>query len=114
MYELMFEESPYLNHKSQKIYRFITPNTNTENPFNIPTKVVKGLRPTIPFSSLEEQYIWIEEFVLPREPEMDVQIVSNVFSLFIDLMIECWSGKAQERPDFGEISERLGEMLRTL
>lgn len=62
MYELFFEENPYLNAHSEKIHRF-TPADNSDKSscFNIPAKVIKGFRPKIPFSNEEEQRIWISE-----------------------------------------------------
>jgi len=108
MYELFFEETPYLNN-SEKINRFSNQEA-AQNCFNIPSRVLNGLRPAIPFSNDEEQAIWLQEYVLPREDGVSLLAMMQLTDAYFKLTKMCWSGNYRERPSFTTISERLSEM----
>ncbi|KAG2378821.1 hypothetical protein C9374_007969 [Naegleria lovaniensis] len=110
MYELFFEENPYLNIHSEKIHRFTSPDISDKSCFNIPAKVIKGLRPKIPFSNEEEQRVWISEYIRPREHYLDNDDLFELTSQYLHLMIQCWSGKSQHRPDFSSVTTTLSNM----
>ncbi|KAG2389006.1 hypothetical protein C9374_014406 [Naegleria lovaniensis] len=111
MWELFFEESPYMNSHSKKIYKFMNHDSTHFNGFNVLVNVLKGIRPVIPFSSENEMTEWIMEFVQPDNLSVSLQVLCEITKQYIELMKACWNSNFNERPDFGEICNRLNQMI---
>ena len=111
MYELLFEENPYINQSSEKINRFSKSEITDVNSFSIPFKVSKGFRPKIPFSTVEERSVWIKEYMKDDKKYLDIDILVSVVDQYIDLMKDCWDQNPDERPSFDEVADRLANIL---
>lgn len=110
MWELFFEEAPYLNYNSKKVYKFI-PNNSKMNEFNILFHVLNGERPVIPFTNREEEILWLEEFVLPFNNSFSTSSLVAISDKYLDLMKLCWSEDPNSRPSFESISRQLQYLL---
>lgn len=111
MWELFFEENPYLNASSQKLYKFI-PSSHETGSFgvNVLFKVLKGERPIIPFRNEQETQEWIEEFVKPHNEHIPLEKLCMITTQYVEMMKECWNANYLERPDFSEICKKLTEL----
>ncbi|KAF0983379.1 hypothetical protein FDP41_010444 [Naegleria fowleri] len=111
MWELFFEENPYLNASSQKLYKFI-PSSHETGSFgvNVLFKVLKGERPIIPFRNEQEMQEWIEEFVKPHNEHIPLEKLCMITTQYVEMMKECWNANYLERPDFSEICKKLTEL----
>ncbi|KAG2388281.1 hypothetical protein C9374_000445 [Naegleria lovaniensis] len=114
MWELFFEEKPYLNSDSKKLYKFVEKQEeNDALGIKLLFHVMHGLRPIIPFRTDEELEQWIAEFVQPRgNSTMSLELTCRMTSQYISLMKECWNQNFNERPEFSEICSRLSEMMK--
>ncbi|KAL9649352.1 hypothetical protein ABK040_016180 [Willaertia magna] len=111
MWELLFEENPYCNQQSDKLYFFQTKKKENINALNVPFMVIKGERPKIPFQTDEQLNTFIELFVIPREKENDnLFILKEVIRKYVGLFKMCWSQNPTDRPEFNFIIDRLMEI----
>ncbi|KAG2383064.1 hypothetical protein C9374_004401 [Naegleria lovaniensis] len=111
MWELFFEETPYVSQHLKKFQQFHLENSyhevvNDSGP-RILLQVVKGYRPMIPFSNEVEMEMWIHEFVAPQNPNVPLDSLVKKTRMYIDLMKKCWSCNPELRPDFIQIIESL-------
>nr|CAG4716008.1 unnamed protein product [Naegleria fowleri] len=112
MWELFFEENPYMNSNSTKLYKFVKNQKEEHDALGIKLlfKVMHGLRPVIPFNTNEELQQWVSEFVKPRNPKLSHESLCRLTSQYINLMRECGNSNYYERPEFSDICNRLTEM----
>ncbi|KAG2389236.1 hypothetical protein C9374_014636 [Naegleria lovaniensis] len=129
MWELFFEENPYLNDKSLKIHKFHTNNPfsnktsgSDENGVNILFKVMNGMRPIIPFTSNRvmseftnssqhdlstsfktEAEVWIQEYIQPQNSHLSLATLMDICNEYINLMKQCWNENPSVRPTFVQI-----------
>ncbi|EFC36527.1 predicted protein [Naegleria gruberi] len=122
MYELFFEENPYLNEDSKKIHFFSNGKSwnfglnNSNNGLNIIFKVAKeGLRPLVPFENRNELSQWADIYLFNNytnlSDEQKKQILDGV-ELFVSLMEKCWSQDPSGRPKFSEIFNDLKKIKK--
>ncbi|KAG2387147.1 hypothetical protein C9374_001479 [Naegleria lovaniensis] len=123
LWELYFEQVPFMETNSSKLSRFkaqdLTGSPKLQEshiPFQVPTMVMNGIRPEIPFSNREEEQVWIKEFILPNETqqEQSLEKLVRVTEAYMDLTRACWSLRASERPDFVTISQKIQQMISIL
>ena len=111
MWELFFEENPYFNQNSAKIHKFKQCNRLTslssEGGLSIIFKVLKGHRPVIPFSNMEEEEIWLQEYIKPNNASMSIGELITVTNEYVELMKMCWDANPDARPTFLEIIQSL-------
>ncbi|KAG2388843.1 hypothetical protein C9374_000282 [Naegleria lovaniensis] len=111
MYELFFEDNPFINYHSQKIHKFSQPDISDHNVYSIPLKVSKGLRPKIPFSNREEQVLWIQEYMKEDEKSFGMSELCWLVDRFMELMKSCWDQNPSRRPSFDDVADRLANLL---
>ncbi|KAG2387189.1 hypothetical protein C9374_001521 [Naegleria lovaniensis] len=111
MYELFFEDNPFLNHNSQKIHKFSQPDITDLNSFSIPLKVSTGFRPKIPFSNREEQTLWIQEYMKEDERSLGMSDLLWVVDRYIELMKLCWDQNPNVRPSFDDVAIQLANII---
>jgi len=92
MWELLFEETPFSDMESDSIL------------FRIPSRVIKGQRPRIPFNTEKEMKEWIEETILQRE-DYPIEKVTKAIHEYITLTKQCWDADPSLRPDFNTITQ---------
>ncbi|KAG2385704.1 hypothetical protein C9374_003519 [Naegleria lovaniensis] len=113
MWELFFEENPYMNDKSAKIHRFHSASSG-ENEYNILLHVLRGERPKIPFLTPQEEEIWLKEYVQPYQSEYSMSKLVQLTNEYIELMKKCWDSEAEKRPEFSEIVQVLKRVAKML
>jgi len=114
MWELLFEDNPYLYRNKEKLFietPFEQTIYSTLTSYNILNEVVKGLRPVIPFSSLESCRSWCDKYV---HDKMTTTLKSDTVIELTDLMKRCWNATYQDRPQFDEIVKNLVEINKHL
>ncbi|KAG2386706.1 hypothetical protein C9374_002450 [Naegleria lovaniensis] len=117
MWELFFEETPYMSQHSKKFQKFKSHSTTStdsnEGGARALMQVLKGNRSLIPFSidNNEELVLWLNEFLVPQNPEIDIQTLVKIVSTYIDLMKQCWQSNPELRPNFLQIVEVLSSLL---
>lgn len=121
MWQLFFEDSPYINTKSPKLHLFQSVNLNENGqqkktsehltPFSVLARVLKGERPYIPWQGFNNEadseimMEWLEEYMpefsnyYPHQKEHVVSLVSD----YMELMKACWCENYQNRPNFETI-----------
>ncbi|KAG2374503.1 hypothetical protein C9374_010787 [Naegleria lovaniensis] len=113
MWELFFEETPYLYSNSKKFPMTTTQNHDMSS-FNALSKVLKGERPLLPFDSNEQEQVrkWILTFHGKDVVEtMSLERLCEICSKYIQLMRECWNANHQERPTFADVIHRLMSLI---
>ncbi|KAG2387484.1 hypothetical protein C9374_001816 [Naegleria lovaniensis] len=116
MWELLFEEPPYLSRNFEKLFfeeNFESSIYSKLTSYNILIEVVKGLRPPIPFSTQESCLRWCEIF-LQQQHSLSVVNLSNVVWKLTTLIQQCWSSNPQERPSFSDIVNTLSQLKHEL
>ncbi|KAF0972553.1 hypothetical protein FDP41_009158 [Naegleria fowleri] len=113
MWELFFEENPYVNDKSAKIHRFNSASS-VENEYNVLLHVLNGSRPKIPFSSPLEEEIWLKEYVQPYQNGCSLPKLVQITNEYIELMKRCWQSEPELRPEFSEIVQVLTSVEKLL
>ncbi|KAG2382004.1 hypothetical protein C9374_005796 [Naegleria lovaniensis] len=124
MWELFFEENPYLNAHCEKLhkYRQRHADKSTSSAVNILFRVMNGERPIIPFDDDDEMKEWISEFILPnyggnnskhvnKSESCSVEVLCDMTREYLNLMKQCWNGNDRERPDFNEICIKLSKLV---
>ena len=112
MYELFFEESPYSF--SKKVTYFDTVREDAPTPLALlPRVLFNNFRPKIPFSTREQEEIWVVKFVLPQEKHQSMKRLTDRVHTFVELMKKCWDRDANNRPTFVEVSEVLAGLVKT-
>jgi len=89
MYEVLFLENPYLNAHSKKIHHFRPAVYGEDVAFTVPTRVMRGERPVVPFEGRGEFEEWMG----------------------------CYGGDGgglERRPEFSQISMELQELMNCL
>ncbi|KAG2374831.1 hypothetical protein C9374_010408 [Naegleria lovaniensis] len=112
MWELFFEETPYLNSACEKLYKFIEQGDDVSR-FNVIVKVLKGERPVIPFRNHEEMREWISVYLIDQTNTLQtsLDILCDVTQEFVSIMTSCWNANYSERPEFSEVCLRLSKLL---
>lgn len=109
MWSLFFEEDPYTVYNHKKMNYFF--ETEEGNAFNVITQIVKGKRPTIPFSTDSELEQWSREFIEPHEKRaLDEFLIQGIIT-YMNLMQKCWHQIPQERPSFESVLCDLYEIM---
>ena len=115
MWELFFEESPYINQHSPKLFKYGEARDDdiSHLGFNAFGKVLSGERPIIPFHDKSSVKLWIADFLLEHQSNNDkiLEVTTNAVIQYVDLMKQCWSGTPSERPEFTEITLSLSNLL---
>lgn len=109
MWEMFFEDNPYMNGKSYKLHKFHSNqkrnslNADPKTPFTVLARVMQGERPLIPFSE-EEKMEWLEEF-MPEFKTYPTQkdSIGLLVSEYLELMKSCWADDYRVRPTFETI-----------
>jgi len=68
---------------------------------------LKGHRPVIPFSNMEEEEIWLQEYIKPNNSSMSIGELITVTNEYVELMKMCWDANPDTRPTFLEIIQSL-------
>ncbi|KAG2386850.1 hypothetical protein C9374_001885 [Naegleria lovaniensis] len=109
MYELFFETEPYSS--SERVGEV----KEQYNHYSVlPSKIVEGYRPKVPFSkALDSIGDWMEDNLeLVNERIIDPEFLARSIQSFIELMKKCWSGDQDERPSFRVIQDTLSQILK--
>ncbi|KAG2393831.1 hypothetical protein C9374_003595 [Naegleria lovaniensis] len=155
MWEIFFEENPYVYPKTSKLFTVLKKeegsssmdnhsspssqngknrsassnnysNQTPVTPFTILSKVMRGERPLIPFSTPDETSMYLEKFMpeysqTPKNQKTSIMSLelrkSQILSIvneYIDLMKLCWSGDVQDRPTFKTIHRKLINMKQEM
>lgn len=110
MYELLFEENPYLNEESKKIHHF-RPSKGGIKAFNILFAVSReAYRPVIPFLDDGELTKWIGEYM--GHEELDQVKLFECIGEYVLLMKQCWEQQSENRPSFKDIVQSLTTILK--
>ncbi|KAG2379549.1 hypothetical protein C9374_006666 [Naegleria lovaniensis] len=125
MWELFFEENPYLNAHSEKLHKYRQRHVEEKESIektatsavNILFRVMNGERPILPFNNDDEMKEWVTEFILPNysndvnnKETFSVQVLCDMTREYLNLMKQCWNGNDRERPDFNEICIKLSNL----
>ena len=109
MYELLFEENPYLNETSKKIHHF-RPSPSNLKSLNVIFSVAKeGHRPTVPFLNKEELSEWLDEYNVENKQGGNEDMISAVED-YVTLMKRCWEQVPSNRPTFTQIIDTLSKI----
>ncbi|EFC41083.1 hypothetical protein NAEGRDRAFT_80827 [Naegleria gruberi] len=120
MYELFFEENPYIHTKNTKITQA---RQNEVSPFTVLPRVLKGERPVIPFSNDTEMDSYLSSYVqeydfsssdVPLDRDQCKERFRNIVGEFIKLMTQCWNSDPKQRPSFTIISTILSSLKSRL
>src|SRR3989338_7961411 len=106
MWELFFEESPYINQNSPKLYKYGERRDHNidSHGFNALGKVLSGDRPVIPFHDKPTMKLWISDFLLENQSDDQIlESAANAIILYVNLMKQCWDATPSERPEFSDI-----------
>ncbi|KAL9649970.1 hypothetical protein ABK040_003088 [Willaertia magna] len=118
MWELLFEENPYCNQHSEKLYYFKKDQKiEIVNALSVPLMVREGKRPIIPFENDNEMERWIDLFILSREEEKmnnNLRTIKEVLKEYINLFKMCWSQQPKDRPSFNVIVSKLIQIRNML
>lgn len=116
MYEIFFEEAPYA--KSLKIKQFKQErngkihNSHSEDgfynnhhlvtPFSVISKVIKGVRPEIPFENPQDIAEWLQLYMFEYGLLSDIckSKAISIVNDYVELMKACWSAEPDQRPNF--------------
>ena len=117
MYELLFEDAPFSENTKKMKNRSSGISTsdsssgtsgsgsnNINEMYSIPVRVVRGERPSIPFSNENELEMWADEFITDNA---SLNYKVQALEQYIELMKQCWAQAPNQRPSFGQISETL-------
>jgi len=110
MWEIFFEVSPYVSETSKltPLYQIAEENNQSTfaNAFNVPSQVIKGRRPIVPFKTSEQIEEWISQFVMPSERNSLTHFPQAVERYF-NVLVRSWAQNPLDRPTFTEIKSDL-------
>ncbi|KAG2370865.1 hypothetical protein C9374_013776 [Naegleria lovaniensis] len=115
MWELFFEENPYLNSQSEKLFKFMERQDGSADTLgvNVLFRVMQGARPIIPFQTEDQMKQWVQEYMHDdhTNSKTSLETLYLIIPQYIELMKECWNSNYHERPEFGEICTRLTRLM---
>ena len=99
MWEVLFEQFLYSSFHSSSL-------------FSISNRVMKGIRPEIPFSNTDQQVLdWISMAIPSSEvKQYDTDHLVTFIEDYIELMKQCWDQDATLRPDFNTITQTISNL----
>ncbi|KAG2373072.1 hypothetical protein C9374_012918 [Naegleria lovaniensis] len=115
MWELFFEENPYLNDNVKKLHCFPKAEKTNITPLTIFVHIAKEeLRPIIPFNNREELSQWSDMYLQTQNNVVDKNLLLETVEKYIELMKQCWAHHPSERPSFEQIFVQLSNLKNTL
>ncbi|EFC50824.1 predicted protein [Naegleria gruberi] len=116
MWETLFEDIPYTGAKTSKPlsskgsqYGSYSSNSSASGdltPFNIPQKVLSGVRPMIPFNNEREFDEYYNEYPF-HSKQYNYKTMRAIIFDYIKLMKKCWDKDPKDRPEFSQIIKEL-------
>lgn len=105
IWELLFEDHPYLYSNIEKLFfemDYETSEYKKLTHYNILYRAIQGLRPIIPFSTVESCEKWCNKYLKSQNHEIMFSICA--------LMKDCWNPSPKERPSFDEIVGKISNL----
>ena len=95
MWQLLFQFSdPYMNTDKFCLKKLrVTNAPDYKSIFQLCRYIAEGLRPAIPFHTIQECTEWCEEYI-PELSEAQVRILFDM----VDLLQQCWAHNPNQRP----------------
>ncbi|KAG2383719.1 hypothetical protein C9374_004390 [Naegleria lovaniensis] len=114
MWELFFEENPYLNDNVKKLHCFPKAEKSNVTPLTIFVHIAKDeLRPVIPFNNREELSQWSDMY-LQTQNNVEKNLLLETVEKYIELMKQCWAHHPSERPSFEQVFTQLSTLKNNL